>query len=163
MLARFLFAALTLSLAVAINCGGSVVLDAPDPKACAAGHGCPMVGCACGDGSLVLDTTCELGECLAIDDVCQDRCKDFEGVKGSFATEDDEVPIPNCDSFCSRLAINGCELGCETLFSACLTPSTCGSAVALWDCINQDGVITCDDNAVRVVGCDTDALAACKK
>lgn len=148
----------------ATSCGGTVVYDAPDPNACGAGHGCPMAGCACGDGSVILDTTCELGECLAVEDVCADRCADFDGPMVAFATEDDAVAIPNCDTFCTRVLVNGCELGCDTLFSSCLRPSTCdAAAAAFWRCVTEDAVLSCVDNAVRVERCDATALGLCQK
>jgi len=121
-----------------------------------------MVACLCGDGSLALDTTCELGKCLDEQTVCDDRCDGFDGVQGFAASDNDEVAIPSCDSFCQRLSINGCELGCDTVFSACLTPSSCGSVVGLWDCIVNEAVITCDDNTVRIEGCDASTLGLCQ-
>jgi hypothetical protein len=145
------------------GCGGTTVLDAPDPKACASGHGCPMVGCACGDGSVVLDTTCELGKCLPPEEVCADRCADFGGPKSAFASDDDEVPVPGCDTLCTRLQINGCELGCDTLFSTCRTPSTCSPAAAsFWRCVTENAVISCEDNAAHITGCDATAYGLCE-
>ena len=148
---------------VGAGCGGTVVFDAPDPKACGLGHGCPMAGCACGDGSVILDTTCELGECLPLEKVCADRCEPFEGAVVAFGTPDDVVPIPNCDTFCSRVLVNGCELGCETLFSECVPPTTCDQAAAsFWQCVTEEAVLSCVDNAVRVERCDATALGLCQ-
>jgi hypothetical protein len=60
--------------------------------------------------------------------------------------------------------VNGCELGCDTLFSDCLKPSSCSAAAAqFWRCATDEAVITCNDNAVRIVGCDASALAVCDK
>lgn len=145
------------------GCGGTVVFDAPDPKACGEGHGCPMAGCACGDGSVILDTTCELGECLPIEQVCNERCEAFEGAVSAFGTPDDIVPIPNCDTFCSRVVVNGCELGCDTLFSECVAPSSCDQAAAtFWRCVTEEAVMSCVDNAVRIERCDASALGLCQ-
>ncbi len=149
---------------VVVACGGTAVFDAPDPKACGTGHGCPMAACTCGDGSVVLDTTCELGDCLSVDEVCSARCEPFEGVSGALATEDDQVPLPSCDTFCTRLSVNGCELGCDTVFSACLAPSGCGAdGSSFWSCVAEDAVITCEENVVRVQGCDATELELCQK
>lgn len=152
-----LAAAVTLLFGAAIvaDCGGTAVFDAPDPKACGAGHGCPMATCVCGDGSVILDTTCELGECLSLEAVCEDRCEEFEGFSSGFGSSDDEVPIPDCDTFCTRVLVNDCELGCDTLFSQCLKPTTCRpEAAAFWRCAEQQAVLSCVDNAVRIEGCD---------
>ncbi|NUP08323.1 MAG: hypothetical protein HOW73_19910 [Polyangiaceae bacterium] len=147
---------------VPAGCGGTAVFDSPDPKACGIGHGCPMAGCACGDGSVILDTTCELGECLPVEDVCADRCEEFEGAVFAFGTETDEVAIPNCDTFCARVLVNDCELGCDTLFSHCLKPSSCdAAAAAFWRCVTEDAVMSCVDNAVRIERCDASALGLC--
>jgi hypothetical protein len=60
------------------------------------------------------------------------------------------------------LLLNGCELGCETLFSECLPPTNCSNAAkAFWDCVTSEAVFSCRDNAVRVEGCDTSDLAFC--
>jgi hypothetical protein len=145
-------------------CGGTTVFDAPDPEACASGHGCPMVGCACTDGSIIFDTTCRKGNCVAPQDICPDRCAPYGGPSVAFATEDDEVPVPACDTFCARLDTNGCELGCDTLFSTCLAPTECSSdAAAFWKCIVTEGVMTCEDNYVRVEGCDGSKMSLCTK
>jgi hypothetical protein len=157
-----------MAFAVAIvaqaNCGGTVVYDAPDPKACGAGHGCPMAGCSCGDGTVILDTTCELGECIPVEEVCADRCADRGGPIVGFGSEDDEVPVPNCDTFCTRLFVNDCELGCDTLFSSCLKPSNCDQAASrFWRCVTEDAVLSCDDNALVIEGCDGSALGLCEK
>lgn len=156
-------AALALGGLVA-SCGGTAVFDAPDPKACASGHGCPMVACACGDNSVILDTTCESGDCQPPESVCNDRCAAFGGPLRAFATDDDEVPVPACDTFCRRLDTNGCELGCDTLFSECLAPQGCSpEASAFWNCIVTDAVLTCQDNFVRAEGCDSTSMGVCSK
>lgn len=145
-----------------VGCGGTTVVDAPDPKACASGHGCPTVACRCGDGSVIVDTTCQLGECLDESAVCDDRCADFEGVSAVVASADDNVAIPHCDTFCTRAEINGCELGCDTFFSQCLVPSACSApAAAYWECVAAQGVMTCGDNALRITNCDASELALC--
>jgi hypothetical protein len=146
------------------GCGGTAVFDAPDPKACGAGHGCPMAGCVCGDDSVILDTTCELGKCGDVAKLCDDRCAGFDGVKKTFQSEDDEVPLPNCETFCTRLLVNGCELGCSTLFTECLVPTSCSqAAAAYWQCATEHGVISCIDNAVRIEKCDSSAVEMCEK
>ncbi len=158
-------AALTLAALAAVlapACGGTTVVDAPDPDACASGHGCPMVGCACTDGSVVLDTTCERGECLPPEELCRERCDLYGGPARAVVTPSDEVPVPGCDTFCSRLQVNGCELGCDTLFTTCLTPSSCSeAAAAFWRCAVNEAVITCEDNSVHVQGCDASLLDVC--
>jgi hypothetical protein len=146
-----------------LACGGTTVFDAPDPDACATGHGCPMAVCACTDGSIILDTTCEKGSCLPSEKVCPERCQPYGGAARSFATANDEVPIPACDTFCARLDANGCELGCDTLFSQCLTPGQCDAgAAAFWKCVVTEGVMTCEDNYVRVEGCDGTSMGLCE-
>ena len=165
MLRTALAASLLASLAAALGlgCTTTTVLDDPDPKGCPPGHGCPMVGCACNDGSVVLDSTCELGKCLAAEKVCNDRCADYDGAKSAFATDDDQVPVPDCDTFCTRLEINGCGHGCDTLFSQCKTPSKCGpTAASFWQCVTEDAVITCDADGARVVGCDASEYGVCE-
>ncbi len=156
--------ALAFTAAVLVSCGGTAVFDAPDPEACASGHGCPMAVCACSDGSIVLDTTCESGRCVPSEQVCPERCEPYGGASRSFATTDDEVPVPACDTFCARLGANGCELGCDTLFSACVSPGECSpEATSFWKCVVTQGVITCEDNAVRVEGCDGTMMGVCEK
>jgi hypothetical protein len=157
-----LLAAFSASFAAIVSCGGTAVLDAPDPKACPDGHGCPMAACICKDGSLALDTTCQLGECRGEQAVCDELCEGFDGTESVITSQNDEVPIPNCETFCTRLSINGCELGCDTLFSECLTPTTCGAAKAVWDCLVDDAVFTCIDNAVHISGCDLGGFALCE-
>jgi hypothetical protein len=148
----------------AAACNGTAVFDAPDPDACASGHGCPMVACACADGSAMLDTTCSRGHCGSPDEICLDRCEPFGGLIGTLATADDEVAVPGCDTFCTRLDIHGCELGCDTLFSACRAPSSCSEgAGAFWQCVVNDAVLTCIDNAVRVERCEVSQLGICDK
>lgn len=143
-------------------CGGTTVVDAPDPKACASGHGCPMVACLCGDGSVVVDTTCELGECLDQTAVCDARCADYEGTTKVVASADDNVAIPECETFCTRAQINGCDLACDTFMSQCLPPSTCDAAAAsYWSCVVSQGVMSCEDNALRITNCDAADLALC--
>jgi hypothetical protein len=148
----------------AVACNGTTVFDHPDPTACPVGHGCPMVGCACGDGSLALDTTCVSGECRPQAEVCAELCAENDGVVGQFTTPDDRVPVPGCETFCTRLQINGCELGCDTLFSECVESSTCdATATSFWGCIVNEAVITCDDNVARVEGCDLNELSLCSE
>lgn len=159
-------AGLSIALVPAVaaqGCGGTTVFDAPDPKACGAGHGCPMAGCVCDDDSVFLDTTCELGECRPTADVCAERCEGFGGVRSTFESLNDEVPLPNCELLCSRLLVNGCELGCSTLFTECLVPSNCSQdAGAFWQCATERGVISCLDNAVRIEGCAPKASVMCE-
>ncbi|MFO0554769.1 MAG: hypothetical protein U0271_40705 [Polyangiaceae bacterium] len=161
MLGKTLAGLFAIGLGVA-GCGGNVVFDDPDPTACDPGHGCPMVGCACIDGSVVLDTTCVSGECQPPESTCAERCKDFGGAASAFATEDDQVAIPDCDTFCTRVEINGCKLGCDTLFSKCEAPSSCSpAAAAFWQCATQTAVLSCVDNSVRIEGCDSTTLGVC--
>ena len=148
---------------IALGCSGTAVLDAPDPKACASGHGCPMAMCACADGSILIDTTCELGECRPEADVCAERCEPFEGVGSVYASADDRPAVPHCSDLCTRARIHGCELGCDTFFSACETPVSCDPETAgLWECITQRGVFECNDNTLRVTGCEPTALGVCE-
>ncbi|HTJ82977.1 MAG TPA: hypothetical protein VL400_14755 [Polyangiaceae bacterium] len=161
--------ALALATAVSLvallgpGCSSTTVFDNPDPKGCPPGHGCPMVGCACNDGSVVLDSTCELGKCLAPEKVCNDRCDGHDGAKSAFTSDDDEVPVPDCDTFCTRLEINGCPLGCDTLFSQCKTPTTCDpAAAAFWQCVTEDAVIDCNADGARITGCDVSEYGLCQ-
>jgi len=158
-------AAIAIFVAGALSaCGGTTVFDAPDPSACASGHGCPMAVCACTDGSVILDTTCESGSCRPSEQVCPERCEPYGGAARSFESFDDEVPIPACDTFCARLGANGCELGCDTLFSQCLAPGACSAeAAGFWKCVVTEGVMTCEDNYVRVEGCDATTMGICNK
>jgi len=124
-----------------------------------------MVGCKCADESVVFDTTCELGACRDSQAVCDEVCAGFGGPTGGVVESiDDEVPIPDCQTFCTRLLVNDCDLGCETLFSNCLVPSSCSEAAGrFWQCATEQAVISCEDNAVRIVGCDASDLAVCDK
>jgi hypothetical protein len=146
-----------------ISCGGSAVFDAPDPTACAPGHGCPMAGCACEDGSIVLDTTCVSGDCVDVTELCAERCASRGGPVSAFATDDDVLAVPGCSTLCDRIAIHGCELGCETLASSCERPSSCDPvASAFWSCVVGRAVIGCEDGAVTVEGCDATAYGLCE-
>ena len=123
-----------------------------------------LAACACADGSVIMDTTCELGECLGVEGVCEERCAEFDGLASTFETEDDEVPVPDCDTFCTRVLVNDCELGCDTLFSQCLKPTRCEPpAAAFWRCVEQQAVLSCVDNAVRIEGCDVSNNLFCEK
>jgi hypothetical protein len=151
---RALHLAFVLPGLLVVGCGGTSVFDAPDPTACGDGHGCPMAACSCNDGSIVLDTTCVLGECRDVAEICDAGCEGLDGVASVFATEGDSVAIGNCDQICARVEINGCELGCDTLFSECLPATTCSqTAAAFWNCVANDAVLSCRDNSVRVEGC----------
>ena len=158
--------ALTTLLAIAPlaeSCGGTSVFDAVDPKACGSGHGCPTAACLCNDGSAVLDTTCELGSCRDSQALCEERCDSLEGLASVIESSTDEVALPQCEQICARVEINGCELGCDTLFSECVPPTSCSDAAkSFWDCVASDAVFSCRDNAVRVEGCDTNKLAFCE-
>ena len=94
--------------------------------------------------------------------MCDELCAGFDGTESIITSANDEVAVPDCDTFCTRLSINGCELGCDTLFSECVTPSTCGAASAVWDCLIDDAVFTCIDNAVHISGCDLGGFALCE-
>ena len=145
------------------GCGGTSVFDAVDPEACGSGHGCPTAGCVCNDGTVVLDTTCALGKCQDVNELCEDRCDSLEGLASVTVSDSDEVALVHCEEICARIEINGCKLGCETLFSECLAPSTCSSAAeSYWDCVASSAVITCRDNAVQIEGCDPAQLAFCE-
>ncbi len=146
-----------------VGCGGTSVFDAVDPEACGSGHGCPTAACVCNDGSAVLDTTCALGKCQDAKDVCEDRCDALGGLASITLSQTDEVALVHCEEVCARIEINGCKLGCETLFSECLQPSTCSAtAESYWNCVASSAVITCRDNAVQIEGCDTAELAFCE-
>jgi hypothetical protein len=122
-----------------------------------------MAGCACADGSIVLDTTCERGACVEVTPLCEERCRERGGPASAFATDDDVLAVPGCATLCDRIAIHGCELGCETLVSSCEEPSTCDPvARAFWECAVERAVIGCDDGAVVVEGCDTTAYGLCE-
>jgi hypothetical protein len=147
---------------IAVACNGTAVFDAIDPTACAEGHGCPMAACFCADGSVVLDTTCERGDCLPVSDLCLERCEPYGGPASAFGTPGDVVPIPACDTFCDRLEVNGCELGCSMLFSACVEATTCDAAAQrFWDCVVERGKLSCDELALRVEGCGEEPAGLC--
>lgn len=156
-----LFAALTVVFAVGTTLvagckGGSVLYNATDPKQCATGHGCPSVVCACADKSFMIDSTCELGECIAADKVCADRCEDFGGLSSFVATKDDDVAIPACDVLDQRMYVNGCKIGTDLLSSTCEPDDVDCSIVgdAFWSCVVGRGVLACKKGALRVTGCE---------
>lgn len=144
-------------------CSGTAVFDAVDPEACGSGHGCPTAACTCNDGSVILDTSCALGKCRDVNELCEERCDSLQGVASVKESETDEVALLHCEEFCARIEINDCALGCETLFSECLAPSSCSDAAKqYWDCVASSAVITCRDNAVQIEGCDPALLAFCE-
>jgi hypothetical protein len=147
---------------VACN-GGTAVFDAVDPKQCATGNGCPMVACACNDGSFMIDSTCELGKCLSSDSVCADRCSPFMGVKTLVATQNDNVAIPGCDALAERMQINRCGEGTELIASECqATNVDCSpQASSFWKCVIEAGVISCKRGALRVEGCAAETADVC--
>lgn len=152
------------SFAFGFGCdGGTVIYDAPDPKQCATGNGCPMVTCTCNDGSFMIDSTCELGKCKDPSAVCDDRCKPFMGQKSLVATADDNVAIPNCDVLADRMLINDCKEGTELLASECESTNVqCSPAAdSFWKCVVGMGVLSCKRGALRVEGCDTETADQC--
>jgi hypothetical protein len=145
-------------------CNGTAIYDAIDPDACAEGHGCPMAACSCTDGSVVLDTTCQRGVCAGVQDVCLERCEPYGGPKSAFGTPNDVVPIPACDTFCDRLRVNDCELGCPMLFSECVEPLSCDlAATQFWDCVVERGKLSCSDLALRIEGCGEEPTGLCSQ
>lgn len=135
--------------------GGKVLFNASDPKQCATGHGCPMVVCSCNDGSFMIDSTCELGECIDDASICADRCEDYEGTKGTLETPDDDVGIPACDLLGQRMFVNGCKIDEELLASTCQEDDLDCSFTAseFWSCVVGRGILACKRGALRVEGC----------
>jgi hypothetical protein len=160
--AASLFFATAISSALACD-GGTVIFDAPDPKQCATGNGCPMVTCACNDGSFMIDSTCELGKCKPASDVCDDRCLPFMGAKANVATTNDNVGIPGCDVLYDRMLINDCKEGTELLASECeATNVQCSpTAAAFWSCVIGKGILSCKRGALRVENCDSETADQC--
>lgn len=157
---RFLAAAALISTAgglfAAAGCkGGKVLYNATDPKQCATGHGCPMVVCSCNDTSFMIDSTCELGECIGADTICADRCKDSEGLASVVATKDDDVAIPACEVLGQRMYVNGCKIGTELVASTCEEDDVDCSIIAgdFWSCVVGRGILSCKRGALRVEGC----------
>ncbi|MFO0619166.1 MAG: hypothetical protein U0414_41640 [Polyangiaceae bacterium] len=135
--------------------GGKVLYNVTDPKQCATGHGCPMAVCACADKSFMIDSTCELGECLDADAVCADRCEDFGGVLSTVATKDDDAAIPACGVLDQRMYVNGCKIGVDLLASTCEEDGLdCGLVASdFWGCVVGRGILACKRGALRVEGC----------
>lgn len=143
--------------------GGSVLYNATDPKQCATGHGCPMVVCSCGDKSFMIDSTCELGECVAAETVCKDRCEDYDGVSSILTTKTDDVAIPACDILDQRMYVNGCKIGADLVSSTCEADDVDCSLLGdeFWNCVVGRGILSCKRGALRVDGCEDLTPEAC--
>lgn len=157
---RILAAAALISLSAGVlaaaGCGGGKVLyNATDPNQCATGHGCPMVVCACNDQSFMIDSTCELGECLDAEEVCADRCSESDGLASVLATKDDDAAIPACEVLGKRMFVNGCKIGTELIASTCEEDDIDCSLIAdeFWSCVVGRGILGCRRGALRVEGC----------
>lgn len=144
-------------------CNGTAVYDREDPTACDTGHGCESVVCTCGDGSRIADTTCENGSCREASSMCEDRCADFEGVAGVATSVSDTLAVPACSALCLRIRVNGCDLGCDVLTSECVpSDDTCDEAASrFWSCVIGEGVMSCDDGALRIQGCEDEIPSFC--
>ena len=143
--------------------GGTAVFDAIDPKQCATGNGCPMVACACNDGSFMIDSTCEVGKCQPSDQICTDRCLPFMGLKTFVATQNDDVAIPQCDALGERMLVNKCGEGTELIASNCESMNVqCSSAASsFWKCVVEAAVLSCKRGALHVDGCQDETADMC--
>jgi hypothetical protein len=150
-----LAAPLLLALAGAAACSGTAVFDSPNPDGCDTGHGCPVVTCACGDESILIDSTCELGKCVSAEAICTDRCAERGGTASFLASESDILPLPTCPLLCDRMYVNGCKIGCELFASECRpSGAICGAAASdFWECVAGRGQLSCEDGALAVKGC----------
>jgi len=156
-------APIALALALLPACSGNAVFDAPDPEGCATGHGCPTALCSCVDGAVVIDAACERGACIPTDALCEARCEERGGVASVVETKGDRLAVPDCSLFCDRLAIHGCARDCATVASECVAPSSCDAAgYRFWACAAGRAVISCEDDAVLVEGCEDDPPASCE-
>jgi hypothetical protein len=150
-----LLTALLVLGAAATSCSGTAVHRPFDELACEDGHGCGVAFCECEDEALLFTSMCEADACVSTEDICERRCAGHGGVRANAGHSGGALAAPLCGQLCERLRASGCQTGCPPLFDECVAPSpACDPGVtALFDCMAQEAVLSCEAGAIAIAGC----------